>query len=809
MKYPPELFQLSNRQSRYGTVVLILLLQCLVPACAKKSPASPPIVLKPTPPPVHPASPGPPPAPAPQPKPTEARGKTAGEIEEILPAPSPDTDRAGPSIRIGLSTTSREVRISAADDFYLVEKAPEAERQKIKGEFQVRVEREVQESSEVYRLQVASLANAEDAENLGRTLAEKFSMPVVTRLNPSTRTTQVRLGAFSTRGEAESFARGDLSAAGYSGALLVRETTASGGGSARLAVRGPENFFRLSSAGFLFSPGAGTSFLRLDGKPYRGVLNLGLNKNGRMTVVNQLGMEGYLYGVVPSEISPTAYPELAALAAQAVAARTYALKNMGRFNSEGFDLTADETTQVYGGVSAEKPATNAAVSGTCGLALYYHGELINAMYSSTCGGRTEDFSNVFDGAPVPYLTSVFCTVESGAPEVGLKGEHDLDDVLFADDGSPANRNLELAGVLALPEGRTLTAEYLRGKPTAEEIRAWVRRARELAGKPSSAPSPQAREIQSRAGFLRYAAESFFGTEEIVQRVSPGDAAYYLGNLKDGDQLPRPEAAVFTYLMQKGLWRPYPDNSIRAAQPILRSDALSALSRWLESARPDILKTGIFAGAGSPLPGTREVSISVKWGNRAQQFPLAREVRLFRRADERSTPVDTLKVIGNEKVRFHVRPDGKIDFLEVELNPTGASSDRFSPLAMWQTTLSRKVIAEKLRPLVSGIGEVRDLEPARLGNSGRAVRIRVTGSRGSTILNGNRVRIALGLKDTLFTITRAYNPEGLVESFTFNGRGWGHGVGLCQVGAFGMARAGLGFEDILKAYYKGVELRRAY
>ena len=185
------------------------------------------------------------------------------------------------------------------------------------------------------------------------------------------------------------------------------------------------------------------------------------------------------------------------------------------------------------------------------------------------------------------------------------------------------------------------------------------------------------------------------------------------------------------------------------------------------------------------------------------------MRLFRRADERSTPVDTLKVIGNEKVRFHVRPDGKIDFLEVELNPTGASSDRFSPLAMWQTMLSRKVIAEKLRPLVSGIGEVRDLEPARLGNSGRAVRIRVTGSRGSTILNGNRVRIALGLKDTLFTITRAYNPEGLVESFTFNGRGWGHGVGLCQVGAFGMARAGLGFEDILKAYYKGVELRRAY
>ena len=137
----------------------------------------------------------------------------------------------------GLFQVSETYILVDVQTFYLVEKAPEAERQKIKGEFQVRVEREVQESSEVYRLQVASLANAEDAENLGRTLAEKFSMPVVTRLNPSTRTTQVRLGAFSTRGEAQSFARGGLSAAGYSGALLVRETTASGGDSARLAVR--------------------------------------------------------------------------------------------------------------------------------------------------------------------------------------------------------------------------------------------------------------------------------------------------------------------------------------------------------------------------------------------------------------------------------------------------------------------------------------------------------------------------------------------------------------------------------------------
>jgi stage II sporulation protein D len=84
-----------------------------------------------------------------------------------------------------------------------------------------------------------------------------------------------------------------------------------------------------------------------------------------------------------------------------------------------------------------------------------------------------------------------------------------------------------------------------------------------------------------------------------------------------------------------------------------------------------------------------------------------------------------------------------------------------------------------------------------------------GTQGSVSLNGYRVRTALGLKDTLFTLSRTSNPDGSIEAFTFTGRGWGHGIGLCQVGAFGMARAGRSYEDILKTYYRGVELRKAY
>jgi stage II sporulation protein D len=144
-----------------------------------------------------------------------------------------------------------------------------------------------------------------------------------------------------------------------------------------------------------------------------------------------------------------------------------------------------------------------------------------------------------------------------------------------------------------------------------------------------------------------------------------------------------------------------------------------------------------------------------------------------------------------------------------LNPTGASSDRYSPVAKWDVTISRQTLIEKLRPLTAKIGTFLDMKPSRLGNSGRAIQIELIGSRGSALVRGYKVREALGLKDTLFTVEREYNPDGSIAGFIFHGRGWGHGIGLCQVGAFGMARSGRSYEEILKAYYQGVEIKKAY
>src|SRR6185295_10910292 len=108
------------------------------------------------------------------------------------------------------------------------------------------------------------------------------------------------------------------------------------------------------------------------------------------TIINALDLEDYLRGVVPNELSPVSFPQLEALKAQAVAARTYALRNRGQFQAQGYDICATPTCQVYKGASTENELSDRAVNETRGVVATWHGELINAMYTSTCGGHTED-----------------------------------------------------------------------------------------------------------------------------------------------------------------------------------------------------------------------------------------------------------------------------------------------------------------------------------------------------------------------------------------------------------------------------------
>jgi len=95
-----------------------------------------------------------------------------------------------------------------------------------------------------------------------------------------------------------------------------------------------------------FIPSSSQSFLSFNGRDYRGIFVLKPSSKG-LVLINILNLEDYLRGVVPSELSPYDFNELEALKAQAVAARTYAIKKLGMYNELGFDLSDTPNSQFY------------------------------------------------------------------------------------------------------------------------------------------------------------------------------------------------------------------------------------------------------------------------------------------------------------------------------------------------------------------------------------------------------------------------------------------------------------------------------
>jgi stage II sporulation protein D len=154
--------------------------------------------------------------------------------------------------------------------------------------------------------------------------------------------------------------------------------------------------------------------LRLNGRDYRGALELRRGDSG-LTVVNRIPLEAYVAGVVGAEMGRRAHGEEEALKAQAVASRTYAVRNQGRWKARGFDLVGTANDQVYAGEANENAMATAAVAATRGQILTWNNQPIDAFYFSTCGGRTENGVAAFAGADRPYLRSVDDVDPSGTP----------------------------------------------------------------------------------------------------------------------------------------------------------------------------------------------------------------------------------------------------------------------------------------------------------------------------------------------------------------------------------------------------------
>ena len=137
---------------------------------------------------------------------------------------------------------------------------------------------------------------------------------------------------------------------------------------------------------------------------YGGNLELQPNAHGDFTLVNHVTLETYLRGVVPYEIGANAPPQ--AVAAQTIIARTYALRNLRRFKVDDYQLCATVHCQVYKGLTGTNPTSDRAIADTKGLVLTYQNELVDALYSSTTGGVTASFDDIWNGEKRPYLQSI-------------------------------------------------------------------------------------------------------------------------------------------------------------------------------------------------------------------------------------------------------------------------------------------------------------------------------------------------------------------------------------------------------------------
>jgi len=748
---------------------------------------------------------------------------TANETVTSLNRPAVNAARE-PKIRVALATDVRSATISTAGQLMNASDAATSlvalDVQRVRLEPRLLSPVPAAEVDETFQLQITGLASRAEATQKSKELQEAGEDTQITN-DTATNTWGLIVGGKRSREEAE-LERSKLEDAGHAVAVVPigssseRAQSLNGNGNvipgsvrpvARLSTPSREVVAFATNAGRLFSSGAPVRFapgdvnapVRYNDRPYRGQIEVFANPRGALTVVNVLGLEDYVKGVVPNELSPGGFPSLEAQKAQAIAARTYALRNLGQYMAQGFDLLPTTRSQVYRGLASEHALSSRAVDETRGVVATFDGQPINALYTSTCGGRTEDSQNIFVDA-VSYLTGRECAAEGRAM---------LASFTITTTREPADlkeQNLELARDFALLNIHSfgflrpkVGDAWLEDHAEVDEVRSWLSTVARLARQIAPAVSET---VHHPPGFATALSTAVFGDSRGSTLLNSADIQYFLA-VKDANEIPEGNRADVAFLIRDGYLSALPDATLKPREPLSRGRALHSIARILDtrnllqlqkaSARPT-------ADGSLVLRSTR---------GKDQVVKVSPDAYLFRQIGERMHPVSSVVVVGGEAVVFHVNGAGVVDYLEVRPAPNGAAADRSSPFSNWTSDLSVGQVQARLGRYTGGIGSLIDLRVAARGRSHRATDLEMVGTNGTKHVRGGRIRSALGLREQLFVIERKLDDNGRVYGFRFHGRGWGHGVGLCQVGAYGLARQGYTHEQILKAYYTGIDLTRLY
>ena len=743
---------------------------------------------------------------------------------------------AEPLIRIGLSTNSSSVSITTTDSS-LVAVSPD-EQSRLLATNKVTVSARAYRPPEIenYRIEFQNLPTQSDAAELAKDIREATGETAIASIDTATNTWKVWVGSVKETTEDADELKAKLAEKDFDDAVVVvekktvvsadavalsQQLKTSGKSEVRslikptgsteaivtgsvdpnlreVIVNGPSESAKYSSLKSVAFGSANerSNPVKLNGKAYRGKIEVFVNSRGTLTVVNVVPLEEYLLGVVPSELG---LPQLEAQKAQAVAARTYAIANIGNYGKQGFDMVPTVWSQVYKGVSIETKMGTQAVQQTRGIVATYQGKPINAYYTSTCGGRTEDGGNIFDQGE-PYLKGVECSLE---------GRRHFEPFLIKTSRVPAKLrdegNLELVRLMSLLASNSfqlstgqMTDDWFEDIPTESEMSNWLNNLALRFGKTypnvnkeTAKPVELARII---AGFIY--APGFADT-----MLTESDINYQL-SFDDASEIPRERRAEIAALLRDGFLAIHPDLTLKPNRPFSRARMLRLIGQIYQKKKwmPEVI-----SGQAQP---TADGKLVLKSGKTSRQLMVRPDVFLFRQFGETMYPVREAALVGGEDVKYQLDSLGAVKYLEIKPSDTPTSAEKMSPWAYWNKPVSASAVQSRLSRYVRGIGTLYDINVKKVGYSRRPIELEIIGSNGVKTLKGGKIRSALRLPEQLFVMNKRYSGN-TVTSYTFTGRGWGHGVGMCQYGAFGLAKMGVKYDEIIKHYYTGVDLTKSY
>ena len=705
-------------------------------------------------------------APAPKITPPAAPVRSINALTPVATVPKTIVE---PRIRVGLLSDQASVTFPRIDGGYLI--VTDSGASTLRRGFTVSAP--LGESATRYAVQAAAISDKTSVDALVTRLRTDTSQRVDAIFDPAGGLYRILAGDFPDQQSAQPL-RTQLVSGGYGkDMMVVRRPTDQQFERRHQIVDDEGEKSSLPGESILVMPATGET-ITIDGKPYRTAARLFINSRGMLNIINELNLEDYLRGVVPAEMGPKIYDEVEGLKAQAIAARTYAIRNMGQFRTEGFDICPGPACQAYLGFSGEQPLSDQAVRESAGLILTYQGQPIDALYTATCGGETSDVGTMFPGRDEPYLKRARC-VELEMMSIAGR----------ADSGLLTEQQFS-AQVFAAAAGLTTTSSWAAGD---------VQRAVNAAAKIGGLSVTQALlPASSRRGDVLTYLGSVFGFDHYADVVTlPEDRKYFFA------QTPSDQRAYLAaaFLIKYGFLPSQDVDRIDMNAAMPRDELYGLLGSWLRKHS----SLGEITGKILTLDGRQ---IALKAEGKATTYTLPDNIPIWRRLGDRYQEYKTVPVMIGDRAFLQIDQRRTPIGMVVQANVDGASFDRTSSFANWTRSYRADELVISINKR-SPIKQLVGIRPLTVDPSQRIAELEVTAEGGRTfVLRGLPIRWSLNVPDNLFVFEKTVDPDGM-DRYTFFGKGLGHGIGMCQVGAYGMAFRGWKAEQILKNFYTGVDI----